>query len=212
MTRPSGSSPSNVLLVEGPDDKHVAEHIWWRCQNAEPTFCALEKDGVDKLLDAIDTEIQAPGLQAMGILVDANDDVDARWEAVKGRLASAKVALPNSPDPAGTIIAERTHAGIPRVGVWLMPDNRCKGELENFVAQMIPASDAVWPLSRDYIEGIPTTERKFIEKKKLRAQVHAWLAAREDPRRMGEAIRTRDLEIDGPLCQKFVAWLQKLFR
>lgn len=211
MALPPGAPASRVLLVEGPDDKHVAEHIWWRRYGAEPTFCASEKDGIDKLLDAIDTDIQAPGLQAMGILVDADCDVDARWDAVKGRLASATVDVPQIPDPTGTIIAERPHDGIPRVGVWLMPDNRCKGELENFVAQMIPASDAVWPLSRDYIKGIPATERKFIEKKKLRAQVHAWLAAREDPRRMGEAIRTRDLEIDGPLCQEFIAWLTELF-
>lgn len=210
MTRPSGSSPSNVLLVEGPDDKHVAEHIWWR-HSAGLAFCALVKGGVEQVLDAIDTEIQAPGLQAMGILVDANDDVDARWEAVKGRLAAAKVHLPYSPAPAGTIIAEDPPAGIPRVGVWLMPDNRAQGELENFVEKMIPAADAVWPLSQNYIDGIPYGERKFSEKKKLRAQVHAWLAAREDPRRMGEAIRTHDLAVDGPLCRAFAAWLKELF-
>ena len=206
MTRPSGVPPSRVLLVEGQDDEHVAEHIWWR-HRAEPTFCTLVKDGVDKLLDAIDTEIQAPGLQAMGILVDANCDVGARWDAVKGRLAPAKVVLPHSPDPSGTIIDSR-----PRVGVWLMPDNCSPGELEGFVAKMIPASDAVWPLSQDYIEGIPCAARKFSKKKKSRAQVYAWLAAREDPRQMGTAIRARDLEVDGPLCQEFVAWLTRLFR
>ena len=128
MARLAGPPPRRVLLVEGQDDEHVAEHIWWR-HRAEPTFCTLVKDGVDKLLDAIDTEIQAPGLQAMGILVDANDDVSARWDAVKGRLALAKVDLPHSPDPSGTIIDSR-----PRVGVWLMPDNGTPGELEDFVA------------------------------------------------------------------------------
>ncbi len=211
MTRPSGAPPSRVLLVEGPDDKHVAEHIWWRRHDAEPTFCALVKDGVNELLDAIDTQVQAPGLRAMGILVDANGDVDARWDAVKGRLAPADVHLPDSPAPAGTIIDRRPPAGMPRVGVWLMPDNTAPGELEDFVIQMIPDRDAVWPLAQSYIDGIPCGERKFSEKKKLRAQVHAWLAAREDPRRMGEAIRARDLEIDGPLCRKFVAWLKALF-
>ena len=205
MTRPSGVPPSRVLLVEGQDDEHVAEHIWWR-HRAEPTFCTLVKDGVDKLLDAIDTEIQAPGLQAMGILVDANDDVSARWDAVKGRLALAKVDLPHSPDPSGTIIDSR-----PRVGVWLMPDNCSPGELEGFVAKMIPACDAVWPLSQRYIDGIPEADKKLSEKKQPRAQLYAWLAAREDPRLMGMAIRARDLEVDGPLCQEFVAWLTRLF-
>ncbi len=205
MTRPSGSLPSNVLLVEGVNDKHVVRHI---CQRLEVaiSFCTKEKDSVEQVLDAIDTEIQAPDLQAMGILVDANDDVGARWEAVKGRLALANVALPNNPVPAGTIID-----GDPRVGVWLMPDNRSTGELENFVAEMIPCQDPNWPLSRAYIDGIPCAERKFSKKKKLRAQVHAWLAAREDPRQMGTAIRAHDLNVDGALCQAFVCWLERLF-
>ena len=209
MARPAAPSP-RVLLVEGQDDSHV---VWHVCQRSEAIndFCIRQKCGIEPLLDSIDTEIQTPELQAMGILVDANMDVAARWNAVKGRLAPANVALPNSPVPSGTIIEGRPHDGIPRVGVWLMPDNASKGELENFVAQMIPDGDAVWPLSQDYIEGIPAAARKFSEKKKARAQVHAWLAAREDPRRMGEAIRTRDLAVDGALCQAFVAWLKRLF-
>ena len=69
----------------------------------------------------------------------------------------------------------------------------------------------MWPLSNRYIEEIPTEDRKFIESKTQRAKLHAWLAAREDPRQMGLAIKTKDLEIDGPLCQKFVVWLTKLF-
>ena len=205
MTRPSGVPPNRVLLVEGPDDKHVAQHVWYR-HAAELPFHTEVSDGVDKLLDAVDTVIQAPDLQSMGILVDANDDVGARWQAVKDRLASAKVHLPNSPDPSGTIVESR-----PRVGVWLMPNNAKPGELEDFVAQMIPDGDAVWPLAQSYIDGIPCAERKFSEKKKARAQVHAWLAAREDPRQMGAAVGAGDLAVDGALCQAFVAWLKALF-
>ena len=92
-----------------------------------------------------------------------------------------------------------------------MPDNTSAGELEDFVAQMIPTEDPVWPLSLSYIEGIPEADRKFSEKKKLRAQLYAWLAAREDPRRMGLAIRAQDLKVDGDLSKKFVAWLNELF-
>ena len=42
--------------------------------------------------------------------------------------------------------------------------------------------------------------------------MYAWLAAREEPRRMGAAIGTHDLDIDGPLCQRFVDWLKQLFQ
>ena len=92
-----------------------------------------------------------------------------------------------------------------------MPDNQSPGELEDFVAQMIPGGDPVWPLSQNYIEGIPAGDRKFASGKTLRAKIHAWLAAREDPRQMGLAIRTRDLDINGAVCTRFTNWLTRLF-
>ena len=188
------------------DDKHVAGHVWQR-HSAESPFCIKEKDGVDKLLKAIEVEVKASGLQALGILLDANTNPAGRWDAVKDRLEQANINPPKNLSASGTIIESH-----PRVGVWLMPDNTAPGELENFVAKMIPASDTVWPLSQSYIDGIPCAERKFSKKKKARAQVHAWLAAREDPRQMGAAIGARDLNVDGPLCQSFLAWLKRLFR
>ena len=54
-------------------------------------------------------------------------------------------------------------AGQPSIGVWLMPDNQSTGELEDFVAQMIPPGDPVWPRSEYYIEGIPEPDRKFTD-------------------------------------------------
>ncbi len=90
-----------------------------------------------------------------------------------------------------------------------MPDNHSAGELENFVIQMVPADDPVWPLSQRYIDEIPNPP--FAASKTVRAQLYAWLAAREDPRQMGLAIRARDLDVDGDLCQRFVAWLTRLF-
>ena len=205
MARPTGPPSSRVLLVEGPNDRHVVWHVWAR-HAAESPFCIVEKGGVDKLLEAIKVEVKVSGLQALGILLDANTKPAGRWDAVKDRLAQANIPVPDHLCSSGTVIDSH-----PRVGVWLMPDNTSPGELEGFVEQMIPDCDPVWPLAQDYIAGIPTAARKFSEKKELRAQVHAWLAAREDPRRMGEAIRTRDLEVDGALCQEFVAWLTRLF-
>ena len=205
MARPTGQPPRNVLLVEGVDDKHVALHIWGRLA-ADPPFCAVEKDTVEKLLASISREVRVPGREAVGILVDANTKPAGRWAAVKDRLAQVNITLHGSPVPGGAIIDSR-----PRVGVWLMPDNASDGELEDFVIEMIPDGDAVWPLAQAYIDGIPRGERKFIPKKQPRAEVHAWLAAREDPRLMGAAIGARDLDVDGALCREFAAWLNALF-
>ena len=90
-----------------------------------------------------------------------------------------------------------------------MPDNCSVGELEDFVVQMIPVGDRVWPLSERYIDEIPNPA--FRPGKALRAKLYAWLAAREDPRHIGLAIRAQDLDVDGDLCRRFVAWLTRLF-
>ena len=66
-------------------------------------------------------------------------------------------------------------------------------------------------MAQHYIDTIPKQARKFSQQKTQRARLYAWLAAREDPRRMGSAIGARDLEVDGVLCRTFITWLQVLF-
>ena len=197
-----------VLLVEGQDDEHVVRHLCLRSQPI-PSFHIENKLNVDNLLDSIKQEVRVPGRNAVGILVDANDDLNARWSAVANRLREGNIEVPRIPESNGTLINDTTRT--PRVGIWLMPDNASPGELENFVSEMIPNDDPVWPRSQSYIDGIPESDRKFIEKKVPRAKVHAWLATREEPRKMGVAIRAQDLQVDGALSTAFANWLRKLF-
>ena len=68
-----------VLLVEGADDEHVVRHLRNRHQ-AIPEFCIRDKGGIEGLLEDIGLEILAPSREAVGILVDANDDLDAPLE------------------------------------------------------------------------------------------------------------------------------------
>lgn len=204
----AGSLPPSdkVLLVEGQDDKHVIRHLCAR-QQPSPTLEILDKGGVDNLLLSIGPEMKAPGRQVVGIAVDANDDLTSRWTAVANRLRQANINPPNGPDPAGTIIP-----GKPRVGIWMMPNNRVSGELEDFVEKMIPMDDPVWPRSREYINTIPDADRKFADGKVLRAQLYAWLATCESPSRMGLAIGAGDLRVDNELSEAFMDWLRRLFR
>ena len=194
-----------VLLVEGQDDKHVVFHLCRRSQ-AMPPFRIEEKDGIGKLLDSIGPEIKAPGRMAVGSLPDANDNPGARWDALRHRLAEQHFELPENPVPNGTVID-----GSPRIGIWLWPDNQQPGELENFVAAMVPRGDGVWPLAQAYVNGIPEPERRFAAGKTLKAQLHAWLATRQTPGRMGSSIGRGELEVDGLLAGNFADWLRRLF-
>lgn len=198
-----------VLLVEGPDDKNVVIQLSAR-GSLEHNFHIIEKGGKDPLLDSIEVEVVVPGRTVLGILLDADDDLESRWRAVAARLRQEEHLelgdLPDRPEPSGTIVEGRL-----RVGIWLMPDNRTGGELEDFVAGMIPADDPVWPRAEDYIDGIPALARKFAGRKTQRAKVHSWLAAREEPRLMGIAIKTGDLDAGVPNSTAFVNWLRRLF-
>lgn len=192
-------------MVEGRDDLSVVRNLC-RVNSLAAKFCILEKNGWDSLRKSISLEIKAEGRTAVGILVDANDSLCGRWQAVAQQLHAAGVTAPAQPTTTGTIIP-----GDPQVGIWVMPDNRFDGELEDFVAGMIPSTDPVWPLAEQYIDGIPEEHRKFSEGKIARAKVHAWLAVRSRPRQMGTAIKAGDLDTSVAHTQAFVDWLRNLF-
>lgn len=205
-----------ILLVEGEDDLHVVLHLWCRLaieagiqSECDPEFCISEKGGIDKLLESIASELQVEGRRAVGIVVDADEDPAGRWESVGDQLREVGIEIPQGPRPGGICIDGSSR--LPRVGVWLMPDNVAPGELEDFIETMLPDADPVWPSSQAYIDGIETGHRKFKKQKALRAKVHAWLATRKQPGRMGAAIKEGDLGIDGELAVSFADWLRRLF-
>ena len=197
--------PSRLLLVEGVDDRHVVQHLC-SLQRDMPDFAISDKQGFPRLKDAIGPEIKVAGRTALGILVDANDDLAARWAAVGHQLRQVAVDLPTLTTVVGSVVE-----GKPRVGVWLMPDNGSAGELEDFIQRLLPADDPVWPLAQRYIDDIPEAHRKFAAGKILRAKIHAWLATRAEPRKMGSAISRGDLNATDPLARRFVDWLRRLF-
>lgn len=205
-----------ILLVEGEDDLHVVLQLWCRLvleagiqSECDPEFCISEKGGIDRLLESIASEVQVEGRRAVGIVVDADEDPAGRWESVADQLREVGIEIPEGPRPGGVCIEGGSR--LPRVGVWLMPDNTATGELEDFIETMLPDTDPVWPSSRAYIDGIKPAHRKFKERKALRAKVYAWLATRKQPGRMGAAIKEGDLEIDGELAVGFAGWLRHLF-
>ncbi|MXZ24994.1 MAG: hypothetical protein F4Y80_09040 [Caldilineaceae bacterium SB0665_bin_21] len=215
-----------VLLVEGQDDKHT---VWQLCrvhpawfsvtrkihdlsvilQSNSQAFAIKEMGNQSDLITAIPVEVQVPDRQVLGIVLDTDQDLKECWAKVKEGFLQAGITLPTDPDPSGTIVPEQNFQ--PRIGIWLMPDNRSHGELENFALSMVPCHDLVWPSSQDYVDNIPDHNRKFEPGKTEKAKFYAWLATRKEPARTGAAIGSGDLEINGALCREFVMWLVKLF-
>lgn len=207
----SGERASNVLLVEGQDDKHVVRHL---CAKLAPdlSFCCSVTDGKDALLAAIPVVLKQNWRRAVGVLMDANDDIDGRWQAISGRLRDTTITIGLQPQAGGVFVAgdPSTHLK-PNFGVWLMPDNEQAGELEDFVIQLLPKDDPVWPLAERFIDDIPQERREFQPQKAGRAKLHAWLATRQRPMKMGAAIGAGSLDLTGPTAKALADWLTALF-
>ena len=201
-----------ILLVEGQDDAHVVKHLIDGDEDIED-FTIVVKDGLPNLLAGLPLEFESETREVIGVVVDADSDSSGRWGEIQARLKD-QVQLPGAISTGGAIVGPND--GAPRLGVWIMPNNSEAGELEDFVQKMIPVSDAIWPHSQRYIEEIvdefpKSPPRPFRDNKILRAQVHAWLATREAPRRMGQAIGRGDLDASVPIATQFVGWLRRLF-
>ena len=80
--------PGRLLLVEGIDDEHVVRRLLDRHQHM-PNFEISDKKGFPNLRDSIGPELKVPGRTALGILVDANDDFNARWDSIRHQLRGA---------------------------------------------------------------------------------------------------------------------------
>ena len=195
-----------VLLVEGQDDKHVLSNLLF-AHGLQLDFEIRDKDGVDSLLSALPMELRRSDLKRLGIVVDADSPIGDRWKQVRSVLIKVGyVEVPLAPQPEGTVL---TAKGKPAIGVWMMPDNRQDGMLEDFAAFLVPANDTLMARARAAVDQIPPAERLFTHE--MKATIHTWLAWQREPGvRMGAAITRKYLEGDSPAAAPFLDWLKRL--
>lgn len=204
-----GDKAVSYLLVEGKDDEHVFYSLLEHYQIPE-RFKIKNKEGINKLLDTLDVELDQSGLERLGIVIDADTDLDARWKSLRHILIqSGYSSVPQGPKSGGTILTEGTH---PTVGIWLMPDNTTPGMLEDFVSFLVRQQDALWPLSGDIVAQVMTKDCRFPPAHKIKARLHTWLAWQEEPGKpMGLSITARYLDADALHAQQLIKWLRQLF-
>lgn len=195
-----------VLVVEGPDDQHV---MWNLCaRHALPETFVVQVAGNDReVLKLLRSEPKASDLERLAVILDADTDLERRWQEVSRALVAAGYRdMPERPAPGGTIV----HGpDMPPAGIWLMPDNRLPGILEDFMTFLIPAGDTLLPLVDGFLDGIPASARRFAVKDRSKARMHAWLAAQEQPGRpLGLAIKARYLDAEAAEVAPFLSWLR----
>lgn len=206
--------PAKIMYVEGKDDRHV---VWSLCRRYDvpdvfDVAIPVGGGGIQRLLAVIPVALKTSQLDALGVVIDADGDVMARWQGVRSRFVSAGIGnIPANPPVDGWVSGV---GSVPMVGVWIMPNNQNPGELEDFVRALIPTGDSLLPKAEMIVQNI---EREGISRypsaHRAKALIHTWLAWQRDPGQpMGQAITTATLDHASPLASRFVQWLLRLFQ
>lgn len=205
------------LIVEGEQDKRVipylieANGIPW--SNTQEKFIVhIEPYGSDQFIDAdiISTELKASGLTHLGFIVDADDNLPARWQSVRNACCKSIHDIPTDLPETGLI--HKTQAGI-QFGVWIMPDNHQRGMLETFLAYMIPnESEPLWQYAQEVVAEAKNRGSSFIDAHLDKAYIYTWLAWQNPPgRQLHNAIMETILNPQHPQAQTFVNWFKTLY-
>jgi hypothetical protein len=201
----------NILLVEGLDDQHVIKNLCGK--HSLPWFDDIkEHGGYTELLDAIPIRLKESDIGSLGIVIDADTDIGSRWQAIRDRLVKVGYETPSQPSKDGLIVIPPVETLLPKVGVWLMPDNAVSGILEDFIRRLVPTGDRLFAYAEKCVDGIASSQRLFRDLDLPKVNIHTWLAWQADPGKpLGQAIMRGTLDARSPQALEFVEWLKKLF-
>ena len=198
-----------VLLVEGDNDCHVVMALC-KVHNVPKTFGIYQCDSDDGVLKRLNALIIRPNPpQVIGVMLDADNSLEGRWNSIKGKLRHYSYVFPSSPAPHGTMV--ESVSGEPKLGFWLMPNNQVSGMLEDFCAEL--AEPMSLGFARECVEqacGRKVTTFKEVHHSK--AVIHTYLAWQDEPGYpLGRSITTQALRPHTDVAVRFTNWLTHLF-
>lgn len=208
----------DALFVEGPDDGALVNALVNRLTGID---LAREPYHVVKALpDGGDTwavrqfkkriaegrRRASNDLQArIGLIVDRDDDTNDKWPTVSAILRDLGMNSSSGPDRTGAIVSGR-------YGIWMWPDNINHGDLETFVAGILPQA----PILAYAAEACQIAKDDHAAEYEPRHARKAALKVRSVWRDASAAGGYGHLVRNLPLtqtaaCDAFLAWFRALF-
>ena len=215
------------ILVEG-SDLHVVLQVCMQHNLKAPEGFLNKEDfeknfaiksnrgralGKSELLLLIEDALQIPDLQTLGIVLDADKSVISTWQSVYATLQKSGYAdLPTAPNSEGTIIIS-TNPDLPKIGIWIMPDNENPGEIEDFFLQLIDVEDfRLGHAQKSVGELIDQKPDLLNDANRSKAEAHTWLAWQAEPgRSMGVALKSNWADAKHPLAARLAQWFSSVF-
>jgi hypothetical protein len=215
-------SYTNALFFEGENDLYPVGHLvdllpgpstdlYKRSPEDQGNQIGLKQfGGYESLREKFPVAIRKESnLKRVGVVADANSHPDRRWQSLTDAVSDiGSVQELEAPHVGGWVGELELPDRSITLGLWMMPNNRDQGAVEDFLLKLIPDDDPLLPLARSCLEKVPETQRPDESK----ALVRTWLAWKEEPGRpLGPAVTEGYFDLDADLAQRFVSWIRRLF-
>lgn len=208
---------TSKILVEGNSEMAVLPRICHICK-IEHNFSIEPQNSLNELKKALKTLIKSTNtLRKLWVIIDADVNFDGAWQSVKDiLLRSGKYELDiHAPMPEEGFIIEPIDESDLTIGVWIMPNNKDIGMLEDFLMKLIPEEDSLLSIAETIVNDINDNRSKhpgvFREVHKSKATIHTWLAWHDAPgESLSVAVQKRLFATDKDLCIRFTNWLNAL--
>ena len=158
----------------------------------------------------ISTFLKSAPVQALGVVIDADDAAAGRYDQIRKLNVSSFPALPPALPREGVV---ETNAQGKRFGVWIMPDNATEGYLELFLRYLVPSSEeAIWQHGVESVTQAVKLGAPIRPAHVGKANLYTWLAWQDPPGRApGVALMQRALDPTSNYATPFVEWFKRLY-
>jgi hypothetical protein len=224
LARPCKSDAESLLLVEGVNDCHAVFQLVRLRFGADPAFGIHDCDNDDGVLNQLSARLVRPDprQKILGLILDADIEGSTAADAVMRRLAQledrigAEYDLPATFPEDGLLIDPRPGrqavGKLPRIGVWLMPNNKAFGMFEDLLL------DSLGDHERDYTKEVVQKAKtdqiaSYHDSHLSKAVIRTYMAWQEPPdvQYLGLAIRQGRFRNIEAACAQFLDWLGRLF-
>jgi hypothetical protein len=202
-----------IAIFEDEDDLNLVAQILRTCGiERKPKTISLKGYDGTKLRSKL-KDLASGDLNRLVLVLDADHEPVGgpakRWKEVLSALRETGFAIPEGVSTDNGLIYDLDDKR--RVAVWLFPDCKSPGALEEFIMQtLVPVDDVLLKNAQTVVGALE--ERRFPSKYDRKAEVRTWLAWQKRPGLPpGRAIAEKVLVPDETRLGPFLTWLRQAF-
>lgn len=219
------TNKQKILLVEGEADKGFFKKVCKKLSLDTTVKVALPKEfsanafntkgGVLSQLELLQTQLEDGHITNIAAIVDA-DFIEHGSGTLKTLQKASDLLKPfgfnkrDAPILSGFYFDHDD--GLPSIGLWIMPDNKKEGMIENWLESCINSSEEkLYKQAKLAVQKIK--DPKFKEHSRVKAQISTWLSWQKSPGHGLYSIAYNDLLDENKNEYKnLCSWLKGVFK